>query len=90
LHSPGTLSQEIVHEEYLRLLMKARGTTKIPFIWFWPGGASSCLIMTHDVETSVGRDFTLKLMDVDDAYGFKSSFQVIPEKRVSGFGLVCA
>src|SRR5262249_140382 len=50
-------------------------------IWFWPGGAPSCLIMTHDVETSAGRDFTFKLMDLDDAYGIKASYQVIPEKR---------
>jgi hypothetical protein len=37
--------------------------------------------MTHDVETSAGRDFTFKLMDLDDSYGIKASFQVIPEKR---------
>jgi hypothetical protein len=37
--------------------------------------------MTHDVETSAGRDFTSKLMDLDDSYGIKASFQVIPEKR---------
>ena len=38
-------------------------------------------MMTHDVETSAGRDFTSQLMDLDDSYGIKASFQVIPEKR---------
>jgi hypothetical protein len=33
------------------------------------------------VETSVGREFTPQLMDLDESYGFKASFQVIPEKR---------
>jgi len=61
--------------------METCGLTKIPFIWFWPDGAANCLIMTHDVETLQGRNFTSQLMDLDDSYGFKSSFQVIPEKR---------
>jgi hypothetical protein len=33
------------------------------------------------VETLAGRNFTSQLMDLDDLYGFKSSFEVIPEKR---------
>ncbi len=60
--------------------MEASGVKRVPFIWFWPKGAASCLIMTHDVETSAGRDFTPLLMDLDDSYGIKASFQVIPEK----------
>jgi hypothetical protein len=78
---PVDSTVDTLHEEFLRLLMETSGTKKMPFIWFWPGGAPNCLIMTHDVETSTGRDFTFKLMDLDDAYGFKASFQVIPEKR---------
>jgi hypothetical protein len=35
--------------------------------------------MTHDVETSGGRDFCASLMDLDDSFSIKSSFQVIPE-----------
>ena len=61
--------------------MEAGGAQRVPFIWFWPDGAPNCLIMTHDVETSVGRDFTSELMDIDQSFGFRSAFQVIPEKR---------
>jgi len=43
----------------------------------------SCAVMTHDVETSAGRDFCQALMDVNDAFGIKSSFQVVPEERYS-------
>jgi len=28
----------------------------VPFIWFWPDGAPSCAILTHDIETSDGLD----------------------------------
>ena len=78
---PVDFTVDTLHEEFLRLLMETRGVKKVPFIWFWPEGAPNCLIMTHDVETSAGRDFAFKLMDLDDSYGIKASFQVIPEKR---------
>jgi len=78
---PVDFTVDDLHAELLRLAMEASGLTRMPFIWFWPQGAPSCLIMTHDVETFEGRDFTSTLMDLDDSYGIKASFQVIPEKR---------
>lgn len=78
---PVDLTVDTLQEEFLRLLLETSGAKKLPFIWFWPDGASNCLIMTHDVETFAGRDFTFKLMDLDDSYGLKASYQVIPEKR---------
>jgi hypothetical protein len=78
---PVDFTVDILHQELLRLLMEAGGVERVPFIWFWPEGAASCLIMTHDVETTAGREFTSQLMDLDDSYGIKASFQVIPEKR---------
>jgi hypothetical protein len=78
---PVDFTVDTLHEETLRLAMEAAGVKRMPFIWFWPDGAPNCLIMTHDVETSAGRDFTPQLMDLDESYGIKASFQVIPEKR---------
>ena len=68
-------------EHLLLLLVRASRQPEIPFIWFWPDGATSCSIMTHDVETSSGRDFCTGLMDIDDRFGIKASFQVVPESR---------
>jgi hypothetical protein len=78
---PVDSTVDALHEELLLLLMKSTGIRTIPFIWFWPNGAPSCFIMTHDVETAAGRDFTSQLMNIDDSYGIKASFQVIPENR---------
>jgi hypothetical protein len=78
---PVDFTVDTLHEELLRLLMETSGAKKLPFIWFWPEGAPNCLIVTHDVETSAGRDFTFNLIDLDDSYGIKASFQVIPEER---------
>ena len=54
---------------------------RVPFIWFWPEGASSCAIMTHDVEGKSGRDFCSSLMDINESFGMKASFQIVPERR---------
>jgi hypothetical protein len=78
---PVDFTADSLHQEFLKLAMKVQGLTKIPFIWFWPDGASSCAILTHDVETAAGRDFSSTLMDLDSKYGFRASFQVVPEKR---------
>jgi len=68
-------------EQLLALAMKSRKLTRLPFIWFWPDGAQCCTIMTHDVETAEGVSFCPRLMDLNDSFGIKSSFQVIPEER---------
>jgi hypothetical protein len=80
-HWPVDFTVDSLHQAFLVLTMKAQGYDKVPFVWFWPDGASSCLILTHDVETAAGRDFTSSLMDIDIAHGFKASFQVVPEER---------
>ena len=42
------------------------------------GRRQSCAILTHDVETKAGRDFCERLMDMNNSYGFKSSFRSSP------------
>lgn len=78
---PVDFTVDTLHERILRLSMQANGIQRTPFIWFWPHGAPNALIVTHDVETAVGRDFTPELIDLDEAHGIRASFQVIPEKR---------
>lgn len=78
---PVDLTVDKTFENLLLLTLRARQVDQIPFIWFWPGGASSCAIMTHDVETAAGRNFCSSLMDINDAFGIKASFQIVPERR---------
>jgi len=78
---PVDFTVDTLHERILRLSMQANGIQRMPFIWFWPNGAPNALIVTHDVETAAGRDFTRELIDLDEAHGIRASFQVIPEKR---------
>lgn len=76
---PVDTTVEQIHRQLLQLLLRIH--TQIPFVWFWPDGYSSCAMLTHDVETSEGLAFCESLMDLNDAHGIKSSFQIIPEGR---------
>ena len=70
-----------VHRKLLALSLKIQGLDSTPFVWFWPRGYTSCIIMTHDVEDKRGRDFCSSLMDLDASFGIRSAFQVVPEKN---------
>jgi len=78
---PVDRSVDRLVEKLLGLTMQTLHIDRIPFIWFWPEGHAACAIVTNDVEGPIGRDFTGSLMDINDAYGIKGSFQIVPEKR---------
>ena len=79
---PVDCSVDNLLRELLLLSLRASGAKQIPFIWFHSlRGQSSCALMTHDVETQSGMDFCATLMDIDDSFGIKASFQIVPEDR---------
>jgi len=80
---PVDTTVDWILERLLELPLQ-RGTVRaVPFIWFWPDGATSAVSMTHDVEHLAGRNFCSRLMDLDDSVGIKSSFELVPEGRYS-------
>ena len=68
-----------VMQSAMALILEGGGLRRVPFIWFWPDGAPSCTIVTHDVEEIEGRAFCSQLMDLDESFGLKSAFQLVPE-----------
>lgn len=78
---PVDFTVDRLHRQALSLFMRAQGVETMPFIWFWPDNCASCAIVTHDVEDPIGQNYCPQLMDIDEAYGFRSSFQVVPEDR---------
>ncbi len=80
---PVDFSVDTLMQNALALALKSGGPEEIPFIWFWPDGASSCAMMTHDVEGPSGGAFCSKLMDLDDSAGIRSAFQLVPEAQAS-------
>jgi hypothetical protein len=80
-HWPVDRTVDNTMADLLMLSRRAHKVDKIPFIWFWPHGAVGAAVVTHDVETALGRDSSSTVMDIDDSFGIKGSFQVVPEKR---------
>jgi hypothetical protein len=80
-HWPVDFTVELLHRALLKSIMQQQKIEQLPFIWFWPDELPACAIMTHDVEAPAGYDFCETLMDLNDSFGIKSSFQVVPEDR---------
>jgi hypothetical protein len=78
---PVDRSVDRLFEQLLVFTMRVRHIDRMPFIWFWPEGHTACAMLTHDVETTAGVNCTDHLMDIDEAFGIKASFQIVPEKR---------
>lgn len=78
---PVDRSVDQLFEQILLASLRAQGLMRIPFIWFWPNGSPGCAIVTHDVETSIGRDHCSNVMDLEASYGIRSCFAVVPERR---------
>ena len=57
-----------------------RHLTSALHIAFWPKGRRFALVLTHDVDTQKGYDFVLDLAALEEQYGFRSSFNFVPER----------
>ena len=76
-----TTVDDLLARLLLGIIRAERAPKPIPFVWFWPEGASSCAIMTHDVETQAGLRHCPALMDLDAAFGMPAAYQIVPEDR---------
>jgi hypothetical protein len=52
----------------------------VPYVAAWPRGRDWALVITHDVETAVGRDAIEGLRAVEVAAGYRSSWNLVPER----------
>jgi hypothetical protein len=82
-------AQLFLRRNYIRIKMKKyrdiwpiderAGTT--PSGWpGWPEGKRFALILTHDVETARGTERCPELANLDESFGFRSSFNFVPER----------
>jgi peptidoglycan/xylan/chitin deacetylase (PgdA/CDA1 family) len=53
---------------------------RIPFIWFWPHGKNFAFVITHDVETQKGLRNIERICEIERRYGFRSSWNFVPER----------
>ena len=57
------------------------GSEKKPENWIgWPDGKDFAIVLTHDVEWRKGHDKCKQLLEIEKKLGFKSSFNLVPER----------
>src|SRR5207248_2593230 len=65
--------------EVLEELGELTGMPAFSHIHFWPQGRPFAFALTHDVETAEGQAFVPAVAELDASYGFRSSFNFVPE-----------
>jgi peptidoglycan/xylan/chitin deacetylase (PgdA/CDA1 family) len=66
-------------QEVIRQILLLSGQKSICYRPFWPEGYSYAFVLTHDVETAEGQNYVLEVADLDESFGFRSSFNFVPE-----------
>ena len=57
------------------------GSQEKPNNWSgWPDGKEFAFVLTHDVEWREGHDKCKQLLEIEKELGFKSSFNIVPER----------
>ena len=46
----------------------------------WPNNKKLAVVLSHDVDTQKGHDNCLKLAEIEEELGFRSSFNFVPER----------
>jgi peptidoglycan/xylan/chitin deacetylase (PgdA/CDA1 family) len=64
----------------MRQLILSNQNTPINFEGFWPSNHKFAFTLTHDIETAVGQDFVLKVAEMEEGLGFRSSFNFVLER----------
>jgi hypothetical protein len=71
-----------LHDLYARLFRHAAQVARVPVprLSLWPNGHSWAVVLTHDVETSVGYRNIPVLRDLEIEAGFRSSWNFVPKR----------
>jgi GNAT superfamily N-acetyltransferase len=74
--------------ELLRQALLLSGKNEIDFMPFWPLGKQFAFVLTHDVETAAGQRAIPILADIEESLGFRSLFNIVPERYKLDLGLL--
>lgn len=74
--------------EVMHQVLHASGQESISCRCFWPSGRAYAFVLTHDVETKEGQSYVRTVADLDENYGFRSSFNFVPERYRLDLGLI--
>ena len=62
---------------FIRCTLVAAGRTELRFRWFWPENARAAIVLTHDVESARGLRDAIRIADLEEERGLRSSFNIV-------------
>jgi peptidoglycan/xylan/chitin deacetylase (PgdA/CDA1 family) len=65
-----------IWHQWLQASLEAIGLPDPWHIAFWPGGKRCCIALTHDVESPLGFARMERMADLEERYGFRSSWNL--------------
>ena len=68
------------------LILNHSGTLKM--VSLWPESHQAAFILTHDIETSIGQKFALRVAELEVKHGFRSSFNFVPQRYKLDQGVI--
>ena len=72
----------------LQHILRQRGLEEVSFVNLWPHNRRFTFALTHDIETKQGFDFVPEVAALEERLGFRSSFNVVPERYPIDHGLL--
>lgn len=72
----------------IRCALIARADESLRFRWFWPRGARAAAILTHDVESAAGLRNAVRIADLEQGRGMRSSFNLVSSWYPIDWGIV--
>jgi hypothetical protein len=73
---------------YVRCALIAADERALHFRWFWPDGARAAVVLTHDVESAAGLRNAVRIADLEQARGLRSSFNIVASEYPIDWGIV--
>lgn len=64
--------------EVMRQILMVTGQHEIHFRNFWPDGQQLAFVITHDVETGKGQANIKAIIELEESFGLRSSFNFVP------------
>lgn len=95
-HNPKQVAKQIswpIEDHYVKFLWNvlAEVLKSVPNVKpapLWPDGHRFAFILTHDVEDADGQKFIPAVADLEEEFGFRSSFNFVPERYSIDLGLI--
>ena len=87
-HWPHDDAVERLVRFYGTCVLRAMRASRLPFRWFWPNGMHAAAILTHDIEGTSGMRNAIRVAELEEARGFRSSFNIVADWYPIDWGII--